>query len=89
VQTKYHDNEGQRQKQKRVLRSDEETPSLEGSPKYQESNISTSATDTDDWGGGGDDGSQYHIEPSGGGTQFTSEKHKLTMLHMCILFFHT
>jgi hypothetical protein len=35
-------------KQKRVLRSDEETPSPEGSPKYQEFNLSTSATDTDD-----------------------------------------
>jgi hypothetical protein len=62
-----------------VLESDEETPSSEGSPKYQESNLSTSAIDTDD---GGDDGSQYRIEPSGGATQFTGDKHNLTMLHI-------
>jgi hypothetical protein len=37
----------------------------------------------------GHGGSQYHIEPVGDGTQFTCEKHKLTMLHMCTLFFHT
>jgi hypothetical protein len=80
---------GKEKKQKRVIGSDEETLSLGQSPKYQESNLSTSATDTDDEGGGGDGSSQYHIEPYGGGTQFTSEKHKLTMLHMCILFFHT
>jgi hypothetical protein len=59
-------------KQKRVLESNEETPSLEGSKKYQESNLSSSATDTDD---GGDDGDQYRIEPSGRGTQFTCDKH--------------
>jgi hypothetical protein len=51
-------------KQKRVLGSDEETPSPGQSPKYQESNLRSSATDTDD---GGDDGSQYRIKPSGGG----------------------
>jgi hypothetical protein len=39
--------------------------------------------------GGRGGGSQYHIEQSGGGTQFTCEKHKLTILHMCTLFFHT
>jgi hypothetical protein len=33
-------------------------------------------------GGGGDDGSQYRIEPFGGATQFTGEKHKLTMLYI-------
>jgi hypothetical protein len=54
-------------KKKRVLESDEETPNPGQSPKYQESNITTSATDTDD-GGGGDGGSQYRIESSGGGT---------------------
>jgi hypothetical protein len=70
---------GKRKKQKRVLASDEETPSLEGSPKYQESNLSSSATDSDD---GGDGGDQYCIEPSGGGTQFTSDKRNLTMLHI-------
>jgi hypothetical protein len=62
-----------------------ETPSPEQSPKYQESNLSTSATDTDD---GRDGGSQYRIEPSSGGTQFTGEKHKLTMLLMYLIF-HT
>jgi hypothetical protein len=69
-----------------VLGSDEETFSLEGSPKYQESNLSSSATATDD---GGDGGDQYRIEPSSGGPQFIGEKHKLNMLHMCTLFFHT
>jgi hypothetical protein len=68
-----------------VFGSDEETPSLKGSLKCQESNLSSSIIDTDD----DEDGDQYHIEPSGGGTQFTGEKHKLTMLHMCTLFFHT
>jgi hypothetical protein len=37
-------------KLKRVFGSDEETPSPGQSPKYQESNDNTSATDTDDWG---------------------------------------
>jgi hypothetical protein len=69
-----------------VLRSDDETPSLVQSPKYQESNLSNSAINSDD---GGDGGSKYRIEPSGGGTQFTCEKHKVAMLHMCTLFFHT
>jgi hypothetical protein len=68
-------------KTKRVLGSDDETPSPGQSLKYQESNDSTSATDTDD--GGGDGGSQYRIEPSGGGTHFTCEKHKLcTYVHL-------
>jgi hypothetical protein len=62
-----------------VLASNEETPSPEGSPKYQESNLSSSATDFDDDEDGGD---QYCIEPSGGGTQFTGDKHNLTMLHI-------
>jgi hypothetical protein len=31
---------------------------------------------------GRDDGSQYRIEPFGGATQFTGEKHKLTMLYI-------
>jgi hypothetical protein len=62
-----------------VLASDEETPSPEGSSKYQESNISSSATDSD---GGGDGGDQYRIEPSSGGTQFKGDKHNLTMLHI-------
>jgi hypothetical protein len=62
-----------------VLASDKETPSPEGSPKYQESNLSSSATDSDD---GGDGGDQYRIKPFGGGTQFTSDKHNLTMLHI-------
>jgi hypothetical protein len=62
-----------------VLTSDEETPSLEGSPKYQESNLSSSATDSDD---GGDGGDQYRIDPSGGGIQFTGDKHNLTMLYI-------
>jgi hypothetical protein len=31
---------------------------------------------------GGDGGDQYRIEPSGGGTQFTGDKHNLTMLHI-------
>jgi hypothetical protein len=42
---------GKGKKKKRVLGSDDETPSPEGSPKYQESNLTTSATDTDDGGG--------------------------------------
>jgi hypothetical protein len=46
-----------------VLESDKDTPNPTQSPKYQTSNDSTSATDSDD---GGDGGSQYHIEPSGG-----------------------
>jgi hypothetical protein len=62
-----------------MLASDEETPSLEGSPKYQEFNLSSSATDSDD---GGDGGDQYRIEPYGGGIQFTGDKHNLTMLHI-------
>jgi hypothetical protein len=70
---------GKGKKQNRVLASDEETHSPEGSPKYQESNISSSATDYDD---GRDGGDQYRIEPSGGGTQFTGDKHNLTMLHI-------
>jgi hypothetical protein len=77
---------GKGKKQKRVFGSDEETPSPGQSSKYQESNLSSSTTDSDN---GGDGGSQYCIEPSGEGTQFTCEKHKLTMLHMCILYFHT
>jgi hypothetical protein len=56
---------GKEKKQKKVLGSNEETPSPKRSPTYQESNLSTSATDTDDDGDGGD---QYCIEPSGGGT---------------------
>jgi hypothetical protein len=35
-------------KQNRVLASDEETPSPEGSPKYQKSNLSSSATGSND-----------------------------------------
>jgi hypothetical protein len=38
--------------------------------------------------GGGNGGSQYCIEPSGGGIQFTGEKHKLTMLLMYLIFSH-
>jgi hypothetical protein len=49
-----------------VLSSDDETPNPGESPKYEESNDSSSATDIDD--GGGDVGDQYRIEPSGGGT---------------------
>jgi hypothetical protein len=60
-----------------VFVSDGEIPSPGQSPKYKESNVSTSATDSDDGGGGGDGGSQYRVEPSGGGTQFIGEKHKL------------
>jgi hypothetical protein len=67
-----------------VLGSDEETLSPGQSPKYQESNLSSSTTESDD---GEDEGSQYRIKPSGGGTQFTGEKHKVAI--MCILFFHT
>jgi hypothetical protein len=55
-----------------VLGSDEETPNPEGSPKYQKSNLSSFATDTND---GADGGDQYHIEPSGESTQFTGDKH--------------
>jgi hypothetical protein len=77
---------GKGKKKKRVLESDKETPGSLQIPKYQESNLSSSTTGSDD---GGDGGSQYRIEPSDGGTQFTCEKHKLTMLHMCTLFFHT
>jgi hypothetical protein len=66
-------------KQKRLLASDDETLSLEGSPKYQKSNLSSSATDSED---GGDGGDQYRIEPSGGGTHFTGDNHNLTMLYM-------
>jgi hypothetical protein len=66
-------------KQKRLHASDDEIPSLEGSPKYQESNLRSSATDSDD---GGDGGDQYHIKRFGGGTQFTGDNHNLTMLHM-------
>jgi hypothetical protein len=69
-----------------VIENDEETPSPGQSPKYQESNLRSFTTDSDD---GGDDGSQYRIEPFGGATQFTGEKYKLTMLQMCILYFHT
>jgi hypothetical protein len=72
-------------KQKRVLVSDEETPSWEGSQKYQESNLSSYATDTDD---GGDGGDQYYIEPSGGGTPFTGDKHNsnyVTYVHLIFL----
>jgi hypothetical protein len=61
------------------------TPSPEGSPKYQESNLSSSVTDIDD---GGDGGDQYRIEPSGGGTQFTSYKHNsnyITYVHLVFL----
>jgi hypothetical protein len=46
-----------------VLGSDDEAPSLEGSQKYQESNLSSSATNTDD---GGDGGDRYCIDQSGG-----------------------
>jgi hypothetical protein len=63
-----------KKKSKRVLESDDETPCPGQSPKYQESNDSTSATDTGD---GWDRGSQYRIKPSSGGTQFTCENHKL------------
>jgi hypothetical protein len=56
---------GKVKKQNRVLGSDEETSSLEGIPKYQESNLSSSAIDSFD---GGDGGSQYRIAPTGGGT---------------------
>jgi hypothetical protein len=59
---------------KRVLESDESTPSPAQSPPYKESNDNTSAIDDDD---GGDGGSQYHIAPFGGGTQFTCEKHNI------------
>jgi hypothetical protein len=86
VEIKDHDKEGQRKKkQNRVPESDEETHSLKGSPKYQESNLSSSATDTDD---GGDGGDQYHIEPSDGGTQFTCDKHNsnyVTYTHLIFL----
>jgi hypothetical protein len=70
---------GKGKKQNIVLASDEEIPSPKGSPKYQESNLSSSATDSDD---GRDGGDQYRIEPSGEGTQFTGDKHNLTMLHI-------
>jgi hypothetical protein len=50
VQTKTVIKQGKGKKQKRVLSSDDETPSPEQSPKYQESNDSNSATDTDDGG---------------------------------------
>jgi hypothetical protein len=76
---------GKGKKQKRVLGSNEETPSLKGSPKYQESNLSSSATDIDD---GGDGGDQYRIEPSSGGTQFTGDKHNsnyVTYAHLIFL----
>jgi hypothetical protein len=65
---------------KRVLGSDESTPSPGRSPPYQESNDNTYVTDDD---GGGDGASGYCITPSGGGTQFTSEKHKLC--YICLL----
>jgi hypothetical protein len=51
-----------KKKQNRVLAS-QETPSPEGSPKYQKSNLSSSATGSND---GRDGGDQYRIEPSGG-----------------------
>jgi hypothetical protein len=79
VETKDHKKEGQRKKQKRVLASDKETPSPKGSLKYQESNLSRSENDSDD---GMDGGDQYCIESSGGGTQYTGDKHNLTMLHI-------
>jgi hypothetical protein len=60
---------GKGKKQNIVLASDEETPSPEGS----------STTDSDN---GGDGEDQYRIEPSSGGTQFTGDKHNLTMLHI-------
>jgi hypothetical protein len=42
--------QGKGKKQKRVLGSDDETPSPRQSPKYQKSNDSSSATDTEDGG---------------------------------------
>jgi hypothetical protein len=45
---------GKGKKQKRVLGSDEETHSPKGSRKYQESNLSSSATDIGDGEDGGD-----------------------------------
>jgi hypothetical protein len=69
-----------------VFGSDEKTANPGQSPKYQESNLSSYTTDNDD---DGDGSSQYHIEPSGGSTQFTCEKHKVATLHVCTLYFHT
>jgi hypothetical protein len=84
AKTKDHDKECQRKKQKWLLASYDETPSPEGSPKYQEFNLSSSTTESNDDGDGGD---QCRIEPSGGGTQFASDKYNLNMLHMRTLFF--
>jgi hypothetical protein len=84
VETKDHYKERQRKKLKRLLGSDKSTPSLGRGPPYKESNDSTSTTDDDN---GGDRGSQYHIAPSGGGTQFTGEKHKLC--YICVPYFFT
>jgi hypothetical protein len=84
AKTKDHDKECQRKKQKWLLTSYDETPSPEGSPKYQESNLSSSTTESNDGGNGGD---QCRIEPSGRGTQFASDKYNLNMLHMQTFFF--
>jgi hypothetical protein len=72
-------------KPKRVLGNDDETPSPGQSPKYQESNDSSSATDSDN---GRDGGSQYCIKLSRGGTQFTGDKYKLCYIVAPYFFKH-
>jgi hypothetical protein len=74
-----------KKKPKRVLGNDDETPSPGQSPKYQESNDSSSTTDSDN---GRDGGSQYCIKLSRGGTQFTGDKHKLCYIVAPYFFKH-
>jgi hypothetical protein len=76
---------GKGKKPKRVLGSDDETSSLRQSPKYQEFNDSSSTTESDN---DGDRGSQYRIEPSRVGTQFTGDKHKLCCIVAPYFFKH-
>jgi hypothetical protein len=68
VETKDHYKEGKiGKKPKRVLVSDEFTPSPRRNQPYQEYNNNTSATDDDD-DDRGDGASRFYIAPSGGGT---------------------
>jgi hypothetical protein len=69
VETKDHYKEGKiGKKPKRVLVSDEFTPSPRRNQPYQEYNNNTSATDDDDDDDRGDGASRFYIAPSGGGT---------------------
>jgi hypothetical protein len=73
-------------KTKRVLGSDDETPSPGQSLKYQESNDSTSATDTDDGGGGMEVVNTVlnHLV-----VVHISHVRSTNYVHMCTFLFHT